>query len=180
MSVAYKYVCDTITNRIVTPCKVNRPFVPNETDEEVDALWDTGATCTCISESLAQKLGLAHDDETTLTVGDNRVVDSRVYSVQIMLGDFIIPYIRVSSLPGSDTHDVIIGMDVISNGDLSISNYKGKTVITFREPSIARIDYVDELAKYTKIHDIWLKQGNNQCPCKSGRTWERCHGKERL
>ena len=38
---------------------------------------------------------------------------------------------------------VLIGMDIITSGDFSVSNYNGKTVFTFRTPSQERIDYVN-------------------------------------
>lgn len=37
-------------------------------------------------------------------------------------------------------------MDVITKGDFAISNYDGKTVFTFRIPSIAVTDYIQELS----------------------------------
>ena len=36
---------------------------------------------------------------------------------------------------------LIIGMDIISRGDLAITNYDGKTVFTFRIPSYESIDF---------------------------------------
>lgn len=37
--------------------------------------------------------------------------------------------------------DIVIGMDVISQGDFAISNFEGKTIFTFRCPSVAKIDF---------------------------------------
>lgn len=178
MSKAYTYKCGHIAHSIITPCRIGRPFSTENASAEVNALWDTGATCTCISEDLANAIGLLPDDETELTVGDNRKVKSRVYSVQLNMGDFVVPYIRVNSLPPNRTHDVIIGMDIISMGDLTISNYSGQTTLSFRFPSICEKDYRHELDRYQKIHAAWIKTGNNKCPCGSHKLWENCHGKE--
>jgi len=38
--------------------------------------------------------------------------------------------------------DALIGMDIITLGDFSITNHKGKTCMSFRVPSIHEIDYV--------------------------------------
>mgnify|MGYP003298516742 CR=1 FL=1 len=43
--------------------------------------------------------------------------------------------------------DVLIGMDVIRYGDFTISNYNGKTKMSFRIPSIQETDYVEEARK---------------------------------
>ena len=41
----------------------------------------------------------------------------------------------------SDEYDVVIGMDVICNGDLAITNQDDKTTFSFRIPSVAEIDF---------------------------------------
>jgi hypothetical protein len=38
--------------------------------------------------------------------------------------------------------DALIGMDVITQGDFAITNLNGKTVMSFRVPSIAMIDFL--------------------------------------
>lgn len=43
--------------------------------------------------------------------------------------------------PGSD---VLIGMDIISSGDFSITNQNGNTVFSFRVPSCHTVDFVLE------------------------------------
>ena len=178
MSTAYVHKATTILNRILVPCIIDKVNVGTSTNPVVMALWDTGACKTCISETLAQRLGLMVEDQMDLTMADRSVHTSNVYSVQITMGEFTLPYIRVCDLPMANSgHDVIIGMDFMSQGDLSITNYKGKTILTFREPSLSSVNYVDDLRKYIKIHEVWIKHGNNQCPCKSGKSWDKCHGK---
>ena len=85
----------------------------------------------------------------------------------------------VDSFSSDSQEGMLIGMDVIQQGDFSISNFQGKTVMTFRRPSQKKIDYCEEIAlfnKYLKIHQAWLKHGNSKCPCQSGKQWEKCHG----
>jgi predicted aspartyl protease len=180
MSTAYTFPHDTIVNRILIPCIIDKPKTGTPVSGTVLALWDTGATTTCISEKLVQKLGLAPDDIMDLKMADSSIHTSNVYSVQITMGKFTIPFIRVCDLPMINTgHDVIIGMDVMNRGDLSITNYQGKTVLSFREPSLAKIDYVDELERYKKMYSGRVKSGNHLCPCGSKKQWKNCHGKER-
>lgn len=40
---------------------------------------------------------------------------------------------------------MLIGMDIISQGDFAISNFNETTVFTFRSPSKATIDFVKEI-----------------------------------
>jgi hypothetical protein len=40
--------------------------------------------------------------------------------------------------------DLLLGMDIITGGDFSITNGEGRTIFSFRVPSIATIDYVKE------------------------------------
>lgn len=78
-------------------------------------------------------------------------------------------------------HDVIIGMDVMSQGDLTITNFNGHTVLTFREPSLETVNYVEEINEYNKC----LKKHNvnilhhiraDNCACNSGKAYKNCHG----
>ena len=77
-------------------------------------------------------------------------------------------------------HSMIIGMDIISQGDLSITNYSGRTVISFRTPSLETIDYVSEIEiqnKCNKLHAINIKTKRpDKCACGSGKDYKNCHG----
>ena len=40
--------------------------------------------------------------------------------------------------------DVLIGMDIITLGDFAITNFGGKTVMSYRYPSVCTIDFAKE------------------------------------
>jgi hypothetical protein len=63
--------------------------------------------------------------------------------------------------------DVLVGMDVISLGDFSITNVGQKTVVTFRVPSCETIDYVAEARG--------ISAANGGPPVGSGSRWDRRH-----
>ena len=177
---AYTHIDKLGVQRLLVECRV--AILGNDIDAEdkVKALWDTGAMCTCISETLAQKLQLKPDDFGKVSGANNQPFDVPVYSVQLKMGHFTLPYLRVVGLPmDGQEHDVIIGMDVITKGDLSITNCDNHTILTFREPSILPINYVEELKKLKQIHIKWMESGNQKCPCGSGKLWHNCHGKQR-
>ncbi len=178
---AYTHNEQTIVRRIMVVCKVG--ILDKDIDQEkgVKALWDTGAMCTCISLKLADSLGLQPDDYGWVNGANNQPFQAPIYSVQLKMGHFSIPYLRVYGLPmDGQENDVIIGMDVMVKGDLSVTNYEGKTVLTFREPSIATIDYVADLKKYNEMRARYIKSKIEKCPCGSGKLWKNCHGKSSL
>ena len=179
MITAHTRQFETIVRRMVIPCDISIPG-QDDTKRTLSALWDTGATSTCISEEVAQEIGLMPEDTTTVLGMENERKEAPLYSIQITMGSFMIPYIQVIGLPmSSHEHDMILGMDVMTHGDVSITNYNGKTTLSFRQPSLEKIDYskeVGDIKRYTQMHMLWRKQGNNKCPCGSGRLWANCHG----
>ncbi len=108
----------------------------------VKALWDTGANCSCISKRMSEKLGLSAENYAFMTTASG-AQGSPTYLVNIEIaGGFIFPELEVSEFfLGNDDSDLIIGMDVITQGDLAISNWEGITAFSFRVPSLQRIDF---------------------------------------
>lgn len=43
-------------------------------------------------------------------------------------------------------------MDIISKGDFSISNYGGRTIFSFRSPSMASTDYAKQIKLLEQYH----------------------------
>jgi hypothetical protein len=67
----------------------------------------------------------------------------------------------VSEFSETAQFGVIIGMDVIGQGDFSITNYGNQTWASFRIPSIQGIDYVQEA---NRIRFAGVGR-NDPCPC---------------
>jgi hypothetical protein len=96
--------------------------------------------------TVVRALGLAPSGMTKVQTASD-LTDRDVYLVDILLPNGVTyPNFRVTEarLQGAD---VLIGMDVIGTGDLSITNVDGKTTFSFRFPSLKEIDYVVETAK---------------------------------
>ncbi len=80
--------------------------------------------------------------------------------------------------------DFLIGMDIITLGDFSVTNLNEKTTFSFRYPSCETINYVKQakelqrkdLQKQLKQLEEKIKKGG-KCPCGSGRQYRYCHGK---
>lgn len=102
------------------------------------ALWDTGATNSMITTSVVERLGLK-----TVTYakvyhagGDS---EEPVFLAYIQLpNDILIGPLQVieGELEGVD---VLIGMDIIGNGDFVITNNEGHTTVSYSTPSTMKI-----------------------------------------
>lgn len=73
----------------------------------------------------------------------------------------------------------IVGMDIITKGDLAMTNVNGNTCMTFRIPSIQSIDYVYEARRIR-----YAGTGRNApCPCGKKNAqgkpvkFKHCHGR---
>ena len=174
-----------IANAIITECEIFPAFNPLTTDcstirgVKFKAIWDTGATKSVISQNVVKALGLSNMGYVQVNhAGGQDLVP--VYKVNIGLPNRVaITEIKVSEGKIASA-DVLIGMDIITMGDFSVTNLEGKTIMSFRMPSVQKIDYVEEselLNKYQRIHATWAKHGNQKCPCGNGKMWDNCHGK---
>lgn len=67
--------------------------------------------------------------------------ESLVYFVSIELPNAL-QFTEVEVTVGTfGDFDVLIGMDIITMGDLAITNLDGRTTFSFRVPSLVRIDF---------------------------------------
>ena len=61
--------------------------------------------------------------------------------------------IRSAEFIANEKFDIIIGMDILTKGDLAITNHDNRTVLSFRVPSgTSHIDFV-EAAKVENKHE---------------------------
>lgn len=158
--------------------------VEDKSDERVvhtKALWDTGATNCVITPSCAKLLGIKPVGMTN-THHAGGISVSNVYLINVILPNNVkienVRFTECSEQGGS--FGVIIGMDIITKGDFSITNVGGNTVFSFRTPSMRTIDFVDESRKIGQVQSVLKnkKIGRNEpCPCGSGKKYKNCHGK---
>lgn len=119
-------------------------LIPNTTTgTKVKAIWDTGATGSVITKKVSQVLGLVPTGYAQVNTA-NGVAKQNTFTVDIGLPNgVIIQGITVTEVDGfSGGCEALIGMDIISLGDFSITNHNGKTCMSFRVPSGHEIDYV--------------------------------------
>lgn len=147
------------------------------------AIWDTGATGCVVSEDIANKLNLTPIGFQKVN-GISGERTSKEYYLNITLNNEQITLntsvTDCNSLSPDGSIGMLVGMDIISRGDFCITNHQGRTIMTFRIPSIGHVDYCAELresAKYRKMYAERIKHGNDKCPCGSGKKYKNCHGK---
>jgi predicted aspartyl protease len=131
-----------------TNCGVCKAFNPLQGGQHPEifqfvGLWDTGASGTVISKTVVDKIGLKPIAKSKVFHADgNSIVN--VYAINLFLPNQVaFQFVKVTEgvLSG---FDLLIGMDIISAGDFSISNVGGKTVFSFRVPSVQEVDFVKE------------------------------------
>lgn len=180
--------CSQISRVLLSSAWVAEAFdtlkIPKASPEKVGAkkytaIWDTGATCCVIGERVVNECNLKPISITKVNTADGEH-DASVYLISLFLPSrvFVPELIAVSGkVKGAD---MLIGMDVINQGDFAVSNFGGKTTITFRTPSCERIDFVKKRqgAEIIKQGTAPAKVGRNDpCPCGSGKKYKKCCGK---
>ncbi len=133
-----------ISNEISSAVRVSN--IATDKTENTFAIWDTGATHSVITRSMVEKLKLVQVSFAKVK-GVHGIKDNiPVYGIRLSLDsiDFILDVTEYEELVDDGSHCILIGMDVINRGDFAISNFNKQTTITFRTPSVSKIDFVTE------------------------------------
>ena len=107
---------------------VSEPFSPKLSSanppvvHETGGIWDTGATNSAITQALAQQLGLQPTGKTPVITA-NGTTEKPTYIVDLyLLNNVRVPQVNVVEMGNVEGAQVLIGMDVIAQGDFSITN----------------------------------------------------------
>jgi predicted aspartyl protease len=144
--IARSIVIPVVASQSKTLCQ---KFGLERTDADVLALIDTGATNTSISNKLAASLGLETIAQCRVDAagGTHR---ANVYSIDVLLRNMVnFTNIRAAEfIKTIQIFDIIIGMDILTMGDLAITNHNHRTVLSFRvPPNTKHIDFVSAANK---------------------------------
>jgi hypothetical protein len=129
---------DRVTRTILTEVAVRRAtesgivYDTAPVDIPIRALWDTGAYMSVISASIAKQLGLTCVDQRAITSIGGTILSNRYYLSLMLPNKVIFPELYVAEWGGHRFYDMLIGMDIISQGNFSIANDAEKTVFTFK------------------------------------------------
>ena len=111
-----------------------------EIQGEYKAIWDSGATNTVISQEIIRALAL-EPIGVTLVNTSGGIRQTYTYLIHVTLENRVqFQHIRVTegSIYGAD---ILIWMDIITQGDLAITNKDKMTTFSFQVPSREKIDF---------------------------------------
>lgn len=176
-----------LTNRIVSDLSLTQAFDPKDHPTlpfplyKTTALWDTGATGCVVTKSTATAIGLVPIGTTSVNHAGGCSVSCQ-YLVNLFLPNNVsISGVIVTECPdNTGNFGAIIGMDIINRGDFAFTNINGKSCMSYRFPSIGKVDYVVE-ANLITVKNIGK---NKPCPCGKKDAhgnpvkFKMCHGKD--
>lgn len=146
------------------------------------AIWDTGATNSMITQNVVDQCGLKPTGITEIFTASG-AAQTETFLVDIFLPNKVIaPDIKVSrgDIFGAD---MLVGMDIISRGDFAVTTNAGRTVFSFRMPSLTQIDFIHRAEPNppkpeNRSAPRPQKVGRNApCPCGSGKKYKKCCGR---
>lgn len=171
---------DVQVSTFFDPAKLAQPFKADDLKGLIPdpkpyrALWDTGATRTCITPRVVHECGLQPIGVSEAQTAGG-VARQHVYMISIFLPHKVaIPCLTVLGCSALIGADVLLGMDIIGSGDFAVTSKSGNTVLSFRMPSMECIDFLqaDQNPSPSRV-----KPSRNQpCPCGSGKKYKHCCG----
>jgi hypothetical protein len=106
-------------------------------------LWDTGGSHSSITKETVEILGLQPIGEARVFSAQGEAI-TNIYKVCLNLPNLLfIPRLKVTETASDSAFGVILGMDVICQGDFAITNVGGVSTFSFCTPSFETIDYVE-------------------------------------
>ena len=134
---------DGQADEISTPVRVE-PVITSDRDLigtqiEAEAIWDTGATMTCIKQSLRDKLKLhkaeAVEPVTMSGIGGDVYAEGTLVSIWLTPNFLIESWpVYITDFPGDE--ELLIGMDIITMGDFVVCNTDCTTSFSFAVPPL--------------------------------------------
>lgn len=156
--IAYTWQGNGILRDVIIDVEIG---VPGGQGRDYKALIDTGATNSCITKKVADDLGLVQSGLTDNHTAGGIVEKSKTYVVDAIIKGGIIKFekwavVEVQLTAGK--YDMLIGMDIIANGDFAITHKGGKTKVTFCVPSMRDFDFVPEANNHNRLLEFRSKR----------------------
>lgn len=130
----FDFEAENGTPEISTPVYLKK-HGGNSENTPCKAIWDTGATSSMISSAMAKKLQL-QPHGTVQIAGVHGIQNARYYFVDMIFGNgFAIPAIKVSEAADFGGFDMLVGMDIIGRGIMSIDGTKEHLKVSFLYPA---------------------------------------------
>ena len=133
---------DTISRVLTLPVTIK--LVGATKCYETNGIIDTGAIVSIISRNIVEKLGVQPQGYRLMDTASEQQIITPIYDASVILCNRIeISNLTVGDgvLPGGE--ECLIGMDILSLGDLVVTHFDGKTCVSFRIPSLQSIELKD-------------------------------------
>lgn len=141
----------------------------------LNGIWDTGATHSSINKKYVEPLGLKPVGMCVVNTAGGSV-NAYQYIINMTLPNKQMLTTMVTATDLVNT-DMLIGMDVISQGDFAISNFNGYTILNFRLPSVCDTDFVGNMKSMQPAKKEFKQSRNELCLCGSGKKYKKCCGR---
>lgn len=178
LTTRYNGISRVLSNevQIASAFNLHTKTPPTLSFKNFTAVWDTGATASVITDEVISQCGLKPTGIIEVSTAAGKTT-TETYLVSIRLPTRVgFAGVRVSrgDLEGCN---VLIGMDIICRGDFAVTNKDGKTVFSFRMPSLECIDFVKNPRSRGVPAAVTTKISRNApCPCGSSKKYKRCCG----
>jgi len=131
-----------LVDSILTPVELFSDVYNESASYLTNALWDTGAMLSVISPEVVSKLKLDIVDTIEIAgINAESVAEVAIISIKFP-NDAVINDVRVAVCNMSPHNEMIIGMDIIKQMDIAITNGGGQTQLSFAIPPFDnRIDF---------------------------------------
>ena len=123
--------------RIITPCCIDVKNYKRTSGSSAgeyyceSALWDTGASVTLVSERVAAELGLVKTGTTLVSGFDGVRKRANTYRIDLRFSDDMrLDFVEAVETP-SPFFDMLIGMDVICQGNFHLDNKSELPCVSF-------------------------------------------------
>jgi len=136
------YTHTGLVDAILTPVELFSDLYKDITKYSTNALWDTGAMLSVISPEIAKELRLDIVDTIEITgINGESIAEVAVISI-CFPNSAVIKDVRVAICSMFPGNEMIIGMDVITQMDIAVTNGGRQTQFSFAIPPFEeKIDF---------------------------------------
>jgi len=136
------YTHTGLVDAILTPVELFSDLYKDITRYSTNALWDTGAMLSVISPEIAKELKLDIVDTIEITgINGESIAEVAVISI-CFPNSAVIKDVRVAICSMFPGNEMIIGMDVITQMDIAVTNGGRQTQFSFAIPPFEeKIDF---------------------------------------
>jgi predicted aspartyl protease len=136
------YAYTELVDAILTPIELFSDVYDEISGYLTNALWDTGAMLSVISPEIVSKLNLDIVDTIKIAgINGESLAEVAIISIHFPNGA-VIKDVRVAICNMSPENEMIIGMDVLTQMDIAITNGGGQTQFSFVIPPFEKkIDF---------------------------------------